>query len=111
ESMRTIDGMKGARILVATAKDGRTVLPEGLRQLGAHVDVVHMYRSRPIVQGPKVETLCEAIDNGSVHAVTFTSASTVTGFLAQVGRQRAERVKAISIGPVTSDAARSAGLV
>ena len=34
----------------------------------------------------------------------------MSGFVAQVGPQRAAKVKAISIGPVTSDAARAAGL-
>jgi uroporphyrinogen III methyltransferase/synthase len=110
ESMRVLPGLSGGRILIATAEDGRSVLADGLRQLGAHVDVVHMYRSRLVTQGPEVEALRAAIDGRQVDAVTFTSASTVNGFVAQVGSDRARGVKAISIGPVTSDAIRAAGM-
>jgi uroporphyrinogen III methyltransferase/synthase len=110
ESMRALPSLGGARVLIATAEDGRSVLPNGLRELGAHVDVVHMYRSRLITAGPEVEALRAAIDSNEVDAVTFTSASTVSGFVEQAGRERAARVKAISIGPVTSDAARAAGI-
>jgi uroporphyrinogen III methyltransferase / synthase len=111
DSMRATQGLKDARVLIATAEDGRAVLPDGLRALGAHVDVVHMYRSRLVTEGPEVDALRLAIEAGDVDAVTFTSASTVNGFVAQVGRERAARLKCISIGPVTSEAARVAGLV
>jgi uroporphyrinogen III methyltransferase/synthase len=110
DAMRSTQGLDGARILVATAEDGRQLLPDGLRELGAVVDVVHMYRSRLVTEGPEVDALRAAIDAGEVDAVTFTSASTVHGFVAQVGLERAARVKAVSIGPVTSDAARAAGI-
>ncbi len=42
--------------------------------------------------------------------VTFTSASSVTNFVDAVGRDLARRAPAASIGPVTSQAARAAGL-
>ena len=100
----------GARVLIATADDSRDVLPKGLREQGAHVDVVRMYRSVVVTAGAEVEALRVAIDEGEVDAVTFTSASTVNGFVAQVGRERATKVKGISIGPVTSEAARTVGI-
>jgi uroporphyrinogen III methyltransferase/synthase len=106
----TAAGVEGDRILIATADDARPVLTDGLRALGAEVNVVEMYRSRLITSGPEVDALCGAIDAGGIAAVTFTSASTVSGFVAQVGEQRARKVRAISIGPVTSEAARAAGL-
>jgi uroporphyrinogen III methyltransferase/synthase len=109
EAMREED-IDGARILIATADDSRDVLSDGLRDQGAHVDVVHMYRSRLVTAGDSVERLRAAIDAGAVDGVTFTSASTVSGFVALVGQERASRVKAFSIGPVTSDAARAAGM-
>jgi uroporphyrinogen III methyltransferase / synthase len=71
---------------------------------------VHPYRSRLVTEGPEVDSLRAAIDAGEVDAVTFTSASTVHGFVEQVGRERAVLIKAVSIGPVTSEAARAAGL-
>ena len=111
DSMRALQNLKGARVLIATAEDGRSVLPDGLRALGAHVEVVHMYRSRLVTDGPELDALRSAIDAGEVDAVTFTSASTVNGFVAQVGPERAARLKSIAIGPVTSEAIRAAGLV
>lgn len=104
------EDLEGARVLIATADDSRAVLPEGLRALGAEVDVVHAYRSRLIESGDDVDALRAALDAGEVDAVTFTSASTVHGFVAQAGPDRLGRVKAISIGPVTSEAARAAGI-
>ena len=102
--------LEGSRILIATADDARTVLPDGLRALGAEVTVVHPYRSKLVESGDEVDALRAAIDTGEVDAVTFTSASTVHGFVAQAGNERLARVKAISIGPVTSEAARAAGI-
>jgi uroporphyrinogen III methyltransferase / synthase len=103
------EDLDGARILLVTAGDGRDVLANGFRGRGAHLDVVHPYRSRLVTDGPDVAALRAALDAG-VDAVTFTSASTVSGFIAQAGADRAGKVKAISIGPVTSDAARAAGI-
>jgi uroporphyrinogen-III synthase len=45
-----------------------------------------------------------------VDAVTFASASAVQGFMEAVGPDLARRAPAISIGPVTSDAIREAGM-
>jgi uroporphyrinogen III methyltransferase / synthase len=102
--------MDGARVLIAAAEDSREVLPNGLRERGATVDLVPMYRSRLVTEGPDVDMLRSAIDAGEVDTVTFTSASTVHGFIAQVGRERAAKLKAVSIGPVTSDAAKAADI-
>jgi uroporphyrinogen III methyltransferase/synthase len=110
EIMRATDGMRGARVLFAGAEDGRPLLTEGLRELGAIVDVVATYRSRIVTEGPEVDALRAALDGRSADFVTFTSASAVSGFVAQVGAHRAAKVNAISIGPVTSAAAREAGI-
>jgi uroporphyrinogen III methyltransferase/synthase len=109
ESLREI-GVAGERVLVATAEDGRDMLPAGLRAAGAVVDVVHMYRSRLVTEGPGVDALRAAVDSGEIHCVAFTSASTVRGFVAQVGVDRARQVRAASIGPVTSTAIRESGM-
>jgi uroporphyrinogen III methyltransferase/synthase len=42
--------------------------------------------------------------------VTFTSSSTVRNFVAAIGDGFPERARVISFGPVTSEAAREAGL-
>jgi uroporphyrinogen-III synthase len=88
--------------LYPAAEGGRDVLPEGLRAAGATVDVLHIYRSEP---------LTSAVSTDSVDLVTFTSASTVTGYVDAVGADLARRSPAATIGPITSEAARGAGIV
>jgi uroporphyrinogen-III synthase len=54
-----------------------------------------------------------AIEAGAADAVTFTSASTVRGFMGVAGpswERAARRPLVVSIGPVTAAAARTAGL-
>ncbi len=109
ESMSAV-GVQDERILIATADDSRAVLPDGLRKLGAEVKVVEMYRSRIITAGPEIDALRDSIDAGEIAAATFTSASAVSGFVAQVGLDRVRKVRAICIGPVTSETARGAGM-
>ena len=103
------EDLGGARVLLVTAGDGRDVLPKGLVERGAYLSVVHPYRSRLLTEGLEVDALRSALDAG-IDAVTFTSASTVSGFVAQVGHERAAKVKAVSIGPVTTEAAKAAGI-
>ena len=100
--------VQGARVLYATAEGARDVLPAGLRALGAVVDVVPVYRSAP--DGAGAEQLRQALADGAVDLVTFTSASTVHGYVQAVGAELARRAPAASIGPVTSEAARAAGI-
>jgi len=95
------DRVSGARMLYPAAEGGRDVLPEGLRAAGATVDVVHIYRSEPI-KG--------TVPSDVVDLVTFTSASTVTGYVDAVGADRSRRSPAATIGPITSEAARAAGI-
>ena len=95
-------------VLYATAEGARDTLPEGLRALGAEVDVVPIYRSAR--DGSGAETLRAVLEKGSVDVVTFTSASAVHGYVDAVGPELARRAKGASIGPVTSEAARAAGI-
>ena len=54
--------------------------------------------------------LREALKAGRGDAGTFASASAVRGFVDAVGAELARRAPAVSIGPVTSDAVRAAGI-
>jgi uroporphyrinogen-III synthase len=76
--------------------------------MGAQVEVLALYRS--VLDGEGAGALRAALEEGTIDAVTFTSASAVRGFVEAVGAEAARRAPAISIGPVTSDAARAAGL-
>jgi uroporphyrinogen III methyltransferase / synthase len=90
--------------LVARAAEARDVLPDGLRERGAEVDVLALY-----------ETVAEPLDEATLAAareadfVTFTSSSTVRFFLAATGGVRPEG-RLVSIGPVTSATLREHGL-
>lgn len=108
EAMRVHGSLAGARVLYAAAEGARDVLPSGLSELGAAVDVIPIYRSAPDLG--EAGALRDRIQAGDADVVTFTSASAVAAFVGAVGREAARSVAAVSIGPVTSEAARKAGL-
>ena len=97
--------LEGKPALVARAAEGREVLPDALRERGAEVDVVALY-----------ETVTETPDPGAVERareadyLTFTSSSTVRNLVATVGADAMPSARVVSIGPVTTEAAREAGL-
>ncbi len=105
------EDLRGRRVLVPRAADARSVLPDGLRALGASVDVVPVYRTEP-EQGPPPEVR-RLLERGEVDAVTFTSSSTVRHFVALLGptaRPALRRVLVACIGPVTAGTVREQGL-
>ena len=108
EIMRARDDVSGSRVLYITAEGARDVLPAGLRDLGADVEVVQAYRS--ISDGEGAGRLARSIEKGNVHLVTFTSGSAVRAYVDLVGAELAARVPAASIGPQTSEALRAAGI-
>jgi uroporphyrinogen III methyltransferase / synthase len=97
--------VEGRRVLVARAAEARDVLPDALRERGAEVDVVALY-----------ETVREAPDAAAIEAaqaadyVTFTSSSTVHNLTEALGDRFPAGARVVSIGPITSEAARAAGL-
>jgi uroporphyrinogen III methyltransferase / synthase len=97
--------VEGKRVLIARAAEARDVLPDALRERGADVDVVALY-----------ETVREAPDEKAIAAaqgadyVTFTSSSTVTNLTEALGERFPAAARIVSIGPVTSETVREAGL-
>lgn len=108
EAMRGRDDVRGRRVLYVAAEGARDVLPKGLEALGATVDVVAAYRS--VRDGRGADDVRAALEEGTVDLVTLTSASSVRGYVESVGAEAARRAPAASIGPVTSQAARAAGI-
>jgi uroporphyrinogen III methyltransferase/synthase len=108
EMLAKREDVRGTRVLYVSAEGARDVLPDGLRALGCTVDVVRAYRT--VSDGTGAEGLRAALESGAVDAVTFASASAVRGFIEAVGEQLARRAPAVSIGPVTSEAVRAAGI-
>jgi uroporphyrinogen III methyltransferase/synthase len=104
-------GIRGARVLLARAAEAREVLPEELTRLGARVDVVPAYRT--IRSMPEAEPVRAMLRDGNIHAVTFTSSSTVTHFLQLVGEEARDLLRGIvvaSIGPITAETAARHGI-
>ncbi|HEY7876701.1 MAG TPA: uroporphyrinogen-III C-methyltransferase [Gemmatimonadaceae bacterium] len=100
--------VRGARVLFAKAEGARDVLPVALRDAGAHVDEIAIYRSRPDPAGAALARA--ALDRGDVDLVTFTSGSTVRFFVDAVGPALAARARIAAMGPITSQTARSLGM-
>jgi uroporphyrinogen III methyltransferase / synthase len=108
EALASRSDVHGERVLYPAAVGARDALPAGLRDLGATVDVVPIYRSA--FDGGDAAALCARLAAGEMDLVTMTSASGVRGYLEAVGPELAGRVQAASIGPITSAAARTAGI-
>ncbi len=92
------------RVFLPQAADARPVLADGLRAKGWQVDTVTAYRTVPVVVDERARRVAAGAD-----AITFTSSSTVTNFLAAAGADAVPPVVA-SIGPVTSSTARDLGI-
>lgn len=105
----------GDRVLLARAKVAREELPELLRAHGAEVTVLPLYET--VVSSEGAEEAYELLKEGRIHAVTFTSSSTVRNLL-EVLRGLGEadpaacltNTRTICIGPITAETAISCGL-
>jgi uroporphyrinogen III methyltransferase / synthase len=110
EAIASQGDLHGARVLIPQAETARDILAEGLRKLGADVDVIPVYRTVPAVGDGAA--LAGEILAGRIDAVTFTSSSTVHSFVQSVGAEAAtcDRYSAAVIGPITAGTAREYGL-
>ncbi len=106
-------GIRGSRLLIPRAEVAREILPEQLRELGAVVDVIPVYRT--IAPTVDVASLTQQLLTGRVAALTFTSSSTVRNFVELFGGQEAvtrlvAQVAIACIGPITARTAEEYGL-
>ncbi|MGE4556354.1 MAG: uroporphyrinogen-III C-methyltransferase [Desulfovibrionaceae bacterium] len=104
-------GVAGKRVMIPRALEAREVLPEKLREAGAAVDVVPAYETTLAHEDPA--SILEALREGAIHCVTFTSSSTVRNFFQLVPQAELERardnVRLACIGPITSKTLASYG--
>ncbi|MFP4355257.1 MAG: uroporphyrinogen-III C-methyltransferase [Phycisphaerae bacterium] len=99
---------RGQRVLMLRSDIAPDSLAEVLRSAGAEVADVAAYRTcRPAAL--PAEAL-EALGDGRVDWITFTSSSTVENFLSLASQAELSGIKFASIGPVTSATLRAAGL-
>jgi uroporphyrinogen III methyltransferase/synthase len=96
--------VEGKRVLVARPAAARDLLPDALRERGAEVDIVALYET--VRESPSPEALEAA---RAADYVTFTSASSARNFAETLGGGLPDGARAVSIGPLTSEAARAAG--
>ncbi len=113
EAMLESQSLDSLNVLVVTGNRNRDVLVRRLEEEGrAIVDLLPVYRNEPtdLSEEPGAVVFREQ----GVHAITFTSASTVDNFVAQSGQLKltpnAIHPKAVSIGPITSEAMKQKGM-
>ena len=104
----------GDKVLLLRAQVAREAFTEALRKAGHVVDPVAVYRTSPAAPEDVARVVAE-IRSGSVHAVTFTSGSTVESFVALVGGPAEARALlaatvVVSIGPITTSALEAHGV-
>ncbi len=88
--------------LVARAQEARDVLPDALRERGAEVTILPLYRTVAEPLSPEARAAALGADYA-----TFTSASSARFFHEAAGTLAGPRL--VSIGPVTSEALRALG--
>ncbi len=106
-------GIRGSRILIPRAEVAREILPHQLRELGATVEVIPVYRT--IAPAVDVASLTQQLQDGQVAVVTFTSSSTVRNFMELFGGRDRVRpllagVVVACIGPITARTAEEYGV-
>lgn len=101
-------GVENARVLLPRAETARDVLPDGLREAGAQVDVVPAYRT--VTAKPSSSALAR-IHNGEIDIVTLTSSSTARNLSAMLDGKLEilGHAQVACIGPVTAETARQVG--
>lgn len=105
-------GVAGKKFLLPRSAIARTDMPDILKKAGAELTEVAAYRTE--LPDTDVTPLKQAIIDGNVTYVTFTSSSTATHFAELLGadfvKDNARLFKGASIGPVTSGTMREHGI-
>lgn len=97
----------GDRVVLLRSDIARQAIAEDLRQRGAEVTDAVAYHT---ITEADPAAVARALD-AAPHAITFTSPSTVRGFLTGVGDlRRLDGIPLVPIGPVTGEALTAAGL-
>lgn len=106
--------LRGARILFPKADGARDLIPQKLREFGAIVVDPVVYQN--VIPEQLSEAAQIVLQQHTLDAVVFSSPSTVRNFVRLVGnatdlQELLSGVVIASIGPITTQAVREAGLV
>ncbi|MDO7906898.1 uroporphyrinogen-III C-methyltransferase [Paenibacillus sp. JX-17] len=107
--------LPGQQVLLPRGDLARAWLPQQLREMGLEVTEADVYET--ILAGEDDDELLKLLEERAVHAITFTSSSTVSNFMEIVRRmgvqepvELLEGVTIACIGPLTARTAEEAGL-
>ena len=99
-------------MLLVRAAEARDVLPRELAARGVRVTIAPAYRT--VLAGEGAGDVLGLLESRRIDAVTFTSSSTVRGFIALLAPSDARRlldgVVVAAIGPITAETAAEHGL-
>jgi uroporphyrinogen-III synthase len=101
--------VRGRRVLVPRAEEGRAELVDGLAAAGAEVIAPAAYRT-VAADAASLAPLGELLDAGRIDAVVFASPSAARSAVAALGAARLARAAVGAIGPTTAEEARALGL-
>ena len=100
---------EGGKVLLLRAEVASPALTEALAKRNIPYDDVACYRT--VYENPRSEELRRAVETGAVQMVTFTSASTVKGFLSSIGTGAdVSHMVGICIGEQTAAEAQKHGI-
>ncbi len=106
--LRKDGDIENLRVLIPRAEVTREILATMLTKLGAIVDETIAYRTVPETED--TSGALARFDAGEADLITFTSSSTVENFLA-LRPKLPKTLKTASIGPLTTQTLRKAGIV
>ncbi|SDJ80554.1 uroporphyrinogen-III C-methyltransferase [Natronincola ferrireducens] len=101
---------KGDRVLLPRADIARRALTQGLREMGAIVDEIDIYRTT--IPTCRRQDLMEILET-PLDYITFTSASTAKNFIKILGEENKDKInnsKIAVIGPITGKTVKELGL-
>ncbi len=104
------DIKQGTKILIPRAQKAREALPNGLRSMGAIVDVAEAYCTK-MMEDDK-EQIKDLLKNKKIDMITFTSSSTVENLLKLIDEDKSllNDIAKACIGPITAHTCTNHGL-
>jgi len=113
DALKDSDTWKDRRVLLPRASIARDLLPSTLKKWGAIITEVEAYRTVQPEMSDK--TILDMVMNSSYDCITFSSSSTVHNFVKLFTSEQwstiQATIKAVSIGPITSETMRSYGIM